>query len=314
MRAVAHAPLQGPAHKLQHPERTRCASALFRTPGRKTHTNWLLWDIHRGLQVPIDNLRSRNIFKPFKCTCKMATQVDLVRVKVENKIKESLERDGKEKKKKKKKREHSPSVGKYRSEKEVKKAKLHHYNHQHGLSRSQHPDTQPQLQRQTHTQPRTFTKEQVPVQQRHHHHNNHHHHHEIKREGSVVWSKMTPTKLQKPPAPTVMPSAPLFTFTPLKVAKAKSLTSNKEKHNGSDFKLKPKNENTDAHIKTDMLKKKKKGIFSACSLHILFLLSDSKWLTAVRFRDSPTLLNLIRSCMCFLDRFHWKEYVLCWHY
>lgn len=213
----------------------------------------------------------------------MATQVDLVRVKVENKIKENLERDGKEKKKKKKKREHSPFVDKHRSEKEVKKAKLHHYNHnQHGLSRPQHPDTQPQLQRQTHTQPRTFTKEQVPVQHRHHHHNNHHHHHEIKREGSVVWPKMTPTKLQKPPAPTVLPSAPLFTFTPLKVAKAKTLTSNKEKHNGSDCKLKLKNENTDAYMKIDMFKKKKKGNFSAWSL--IFLLSHSKWLSAVCVR------------------------------
>ncbi|XP_076133359.1 lysine-specific demethylase 9 isoform X2 [Alosa pseudoharengus] len=194
----------------------------------------------------------------------MATQVDLVRVKVENKIKESLERQGKDKKKKKKKREYSPSDDKHqRSEKEVKKAKLHHYNHQqHGLSRLQHPDTQPQLQRQTHTQPRTFIKEQVPVQHRQHHHNNdnhHHHHHGIQRDGAMVWPKITPTKLQKPPAPTVLPSPPLFTFTPLKVAKAKSLTSNKEKQSESQIKVKPKNENTDGNMKIEMCKKKKKA-------------------------------------------------------
>ncbi|XP_062396886.1 lysine-specific demethylase 9 isoform X2 [Sardina pilchardus] len=196
----------------------------------------------------------------------MATQVDLVRVKVENKIKESLERQSKEKKKKKKKREYSPSDDKHqRSEKEVKKAKLHHHNHQqHGLSRLQHPDTQPQLQRQTHTQPRTFTKEQVPVQHRKHHHNNdnhhhHHHHHGIQRDGAIVWPKMTPTKLQKPPAPAVLPPQPLFTFTPLKVAKAKSLTSNKERQSESQIKLKPKNENTDANRKIEMCKKKKKA-------------------------------------------------------
>ncbi|XP_031421918.1 lysine-specific demethylase 9 isoform X2 [Clupea harengus] len=187
----------------------------------------------------------------------MATQVDLVRVKVENKTKDSLERQGKEKKKKK--REYSPSVDKHqRSEKDVKKAKLHHYNHQHDLSRPKHPDLQPQLQRETHSQPRTFTKEQVPVHHRHHHNNHHLHQHDIKREGTVVWPKMTQTKLQKPPAPTVLPSA-TFTFTPLKVAKAKSLTSNKEKHNGSELKLKLKNENTDANVKIEMCKKKKKA-------------------------------------------------------
>ncbi|KAL2104354.1 hypothetical protein ACEWY4_001222 [Coilia grayii] len=187
----------------------------------------------------------------------MATQMDLLRVKVENKT-ERIERHGKQKKKKKK-REHSPSVDKHqRPAKEVKKAKPHHCN-QHGLSRPQPPDPQQQLQRESHTQPRTFTKEQVPVQHSHHHNNNHHdHHHGVKRERAVVCPTVTPTKLKKLPAPTVLPAAPLFTFTPLKVAKAKTLTSNKEKHSESDPKLKPKNENTDANIKTEMCKRKKK--------------------------------------------------------
>ena len=207
----------------------------------------------------------------------------MVRVKVENKTKDSLERQGKEKKKKK--REYSPSVDKHqRSEKDVKKAKLHHYNHQHDLSRPKHPDLQPQ--RETHSQPRTFTKEQVPVHHRHHHNNHHLHQHDIKREGTVVWTKMTQTKLQKPPAPTVLPSA-TFTFTPLKVAKAKSLTSNKEKHNESELKLKLKNENTDANVKIEMCKKKKKGIFQYF-IRPLFLaiISRSKWMECASVTSS----------------------------
>lgn len=58
----------------------------------------------------------------------MAAQVDLVRIKVENKVRDGLEKFAKENKK----RELSPSADKrQRSSEETKKVKLHHHRHHH---------------------------------------------------------------------------------------------------------------------------------------------------------------------------------------
>ncbi|KAJ8265413.1 hypothetical protein COCON_G00145120 [Conger conger] len=70
----------------------------------------------------------------------------------------------------------------------------------------------------------------------------------------LVRTKLLYNKLLPPVLPPVPPG--LFTFTPLKVAKAKS-HNNKEKHCDKDIKLKPKKENTEANVKAGLNKKKK---------------------------------------------------------
>ncbi|XP_030623838.1 lysine-specific demethylase 9 [Chanos chanos] len=181
----------------------------------------------------------------------MAAQVDLVRAK-EEKIRDNLDKISKEKKKKKK-RECSPTAG-IRSEKEAKKIKLHHHqHHQHVQQRIHQPH-----QQQQNSQPRNFGgSEQAPVQ----HRNHNHHHHSSKKEVPLdkLWPprKVTPALPQKTSVPSVLPPTPLFTFTPLKVAKAKSQNDKKEKHTEKDTKLKPKKENTEVNTKVGIIKKKK---------------------------------------------------------
>ncbi|XP_052451009.1 lysine-specific demethylase 9 [Carassius gibelio] len=197
-------------------------------------------------------MRKKSLLKPFKFTCKMAAQVDLLRVKVEEKSRDSFDKATKEKKKKKK-RECSPSDDKReRAEKEAKKIKLHHHQHhnqhQHAQQRA-HPPHQ-----QQNSQARDFSKEQAPVQ---HRHLNHHHHHSSKKEVPPGWPprKVTPATAHVPQK-TVLPPSPLFTFTPLKVAKAET-PNNKPKHIEKDAKLKPKKENAEANVKVGECKKKK---------------------------------------------------------
>ncbi|TRY87075.1 hypothetical protein DNTS_009161 [Danionella cerebrum] len=195
-------------------------------------------------------MRRRYLLKPFKFTCKMAAQVDLLRVKVEEKSRDSFDKATKEKKKKKK-RDCSPSDNKReRLEKEAKKIKLHHHHHQHDQQRT-HPPHQ-----QQNNQARNFSKEQAPGQHRHHHH--HHHHSSSKKELPPDWPPRKVTPAAHVPQKTVLPPSPLFTFTPLKVAKAKPL-NNKPKHIEKDAKLKPKKENSEVNVKVVESKKKKES-------------------------------------------------------
>ncbi|XP_055043686.2 lysine-specific demethylase 9 [Misgurnus anguillicaudatus] len=197
-------------------------------------------------------MRRKSLLKPFKYTCKMAAQVDVLRVKVEEKSRDSFDKATKEKKKKKK-RECSPSDSKRdRSEKEAKKIKLHHHQHapQHAQQRA-HPPHQ-----QHNSQARNFSnKEQAPVQHRHHQNHN-----GSKKELPPGWPprKVTPTAHvpQRTSVAAVLPPSPLFTFTPLKVAKAKPI-NNKPKHIEKDVKLKPKKENAEANVKVGECKIKK---------------------------------------------------------
>lgn len=175
----------------------------------------------------------------------MAAQVDLLRVKVEEKSRESFDKAAKDKKKKKK-RECSPSDDK--RERPEKKIKLHHQ--QHAQQRAPPPH------QQHNSQARNFSsKEQTPVQHRHHHH---HHNHGSKKDLPPGWPprKVTPAAHVPQKTSAVPPPSPLFTFTPLKVAKAKD-PNNKPKHIEKDPKLKPKKENAEANVKVGECKKKK---------------------------------------------------------
>ncbi|KAG7472093.1 hypothetical protein MATL_G00104950 [Megalops atlanticus] len=73
-------------------------------------------------------------------------------------------------------------------------------------------------------------------------------------------AQVAPSQLEQKPLPPVLPPVQpgLFTFTPLKVAKAKT-HNNKEKHCDKDLKLKPKKENTEANVKAGLSKKKKEA-------------------------------------------------------
>uniref|UniRef100_A0A8C2INV0 Round spermatid basic protein 1 n=1 Tax=Cyprinus carpio TaxID=7962 RepID=A0A8C2INV0_CYPCA len=194
-------------------------------------------------------MRKKSLLKPFKFTCKMAAQVDLLRVKVEEKSRDSFDKATKEKKKKKK-RECSPSDDKReRAEKEAKKIKLQHHQHNHQHAQQQaHPPHQ-----QQNSQARNFSKEQAPVQHRHH---QHHHLVSSKKELPPGWPPRKVTPAAHVPRKTVLPPSPLFTFTPLKVAKAET-PNNKPKHIEKDAKLKPKKENAVANVKVGECKKKK---------------------------------------------------------
>lgn len=245
VRAAAHAALEPwqyrniPIHKA-----TECAHARTeRENYKRVSSDWLR---AKELQLPID-MRKKSLLKPFKFTCKMAAQVDLLRVKVEEKSRDSFDKATKEKKKKKK-RECSPSDD--TREKEAKKIKLHNHQHHHQQHAQQraHPPHQ-----QQNSQARNFSKEQAPVQHRHHHH---HHHHSSKKELPPGWPPRKVTPAAHVPQKTVLPPSPLFTFTPLKVAKAET-PNNKPKHIEKDVKLKPKKENAEANVKVPECKKKK---------------------------------------------------------
>ncbi|KAM9445526.1 lysine-specific demethylase 9 [Clarias gariepinus] len=183
--------------------------------------------------------------KAFKFACKMAAQVDLVRVKVEEKPVESASRE----KKKKKKREYSPYADKHpRPEKEAKKMKLHHHEHQHAQQQRVPQQQQQQQKKKPTSHGINFSsKELAPVQQRNHHN----HHHGAVKKDAAVWAPQKATPLPHKPAP-----APLFTFTPLKVAKAESRHSSKpQKQPEKDARLKPKKENAEVNVKNDSCKK-----------------------------------------------------------
>ncbi|XP_059189288.1 lysine-specific demethylase 9 [Centropristis striata] len=195
----------------------------------------------------------------------MAAQVDLLRAKVEEeKVRDSLDRFIREKKKKKK-RDLSPSADKReKSVKEAKKVKLHHHHHNH--QHAEHRTHQPHQLHQN-PKPHKFSAEKHVLHS--HQHSRHHHHHHHDRSLTNGTKKLQPTLPPPPPPPprkvpeqlqkkrAVLPEPPaLFTFTPLKMVKAKPQDF-KEKHRDKDVKLKLKKENTEANVKHAELKKKK---------------------------------------------------------
>lgn len=187
----------------------------------------------------------------------MATQLELVRAKVQDKARESLEKLTKERKRKKK-RELSLSTDKQQTaEKEAKKVRLVH----HDSHRIQHETTQ---QRQTlplmipHRPPqKTLSPDSTcgkPI-------THHHHHNGYKKEQTSQHPVPHPCKAErKPSLPPVLPTVPpvLFSFTSLKVVRAKPLDGReKEKHRIKEHKVKPKKENTEGNVKHGSVKKKK---------------------------------------------------------
>lgn len=193
----------------------------------------------------------------------MAAQVDLLRAKVEKeRLRDSLERFMIERKKRKK-REASPSADKQeRVEKEAKKEKLHHQQH------AEHRGHQPhQLQQQNPKPPNFSAGKHVPHDHKHGHHHHHglHHHH---RHGLTNGTKKSllpaerpppkvPEPLQKKKKRALPPEPPaLFTFTPLKMVKAKPQDI-QEKQRDKEPKLNLKKENTEANVKHPQLKTKK---------------------------------------------------------
>ncbi|KAL6119487.1 rsbn1 [Pungitius sinensis] len=184
----------------------------------------------------------------------MAAQVDLLRPKVEKeKMRDGLDRLIREKKKKKK-RDLSPSAGKRdKSAKEEKQVKLHqHHHHHHGEHRT--------YQLQQNPKPRKFSAEKHVPQSRHHQR------HPCHIRGLTNGTKnLQPTLPPPPPGKvpellqnnikkkkkqTVLPEPPaLFTFTPLRAAKAEQ--------RDEDLQLKLKKENTEANVKRVEPKNKK---------------------------------------------------------
>uniref|UniRef100_A0A3Q3FUB9 Lysine-specific demethylase 9-like n=1 Tax=Labrus bergylta TaxID=56723 RepID=A0A3Q3FUB9_9LABR len=170
----------------------------------------------------------------------MAAQVDLLRAKVEEeeeRLRVSLDRYMKEKKKKKK-RDLSPSaVKRERCEKEAKKVKLHHHlHHQDAEQRGQQPH---QLHQKP--KPHNFNADQHNLQP--------------PLPPPPPAARKAPEQLQKKRAAPPEPPA-LFTFTPLKMLKAKPQDF-KEPHRDKDPKVKPRKENTETNVKHVEVKKKK---------------------------------------------------------
>ncbi|KAM9430017.1 lysine-specific demethylase 9 isoform 1-T1 [Salvelinus alpinus] len=188
----------------------------------------------------------------------MAAQVDLVRIKVENKVRDGLDKFAKENKK----MEQSPSADKrQRSSEEAKKVKLHHHRHHHD---PQHV----QQQQNGQPQPRNSSAEKPTLQrhQQHHHHHQHNNTNDAKKDSHLQpplpARKVVPAAAKldrKKSLPPVLPHG-LFNFTPLKVAEPKAkIQESKEKHREKELKLKPKKENTEANVKHGVgLYKKKK--------------------------------------------------------
>ncbi|XP_041860955.1 lysine-specific demethylase 9 [Melanotaenia boesemani] len=190
--------------------------------------------------------RSPQSFKRTSVRAKMAAQVDLLRAKVNNEImRDSFERFIKEKKKKKK-RDRSPSADKRgRCEKEAKKVKLHHHHH-HAEHRSHQPH-----QLQQNPKSHNFGADKQVLHIHHHQHN-----HSLTNGTKQSLQPPFPPQKQLQKKGAAAPSQPpaLFTFTPLKVVKAKPQEF-KDKHRDRDVKL--KKENSEANVKHAELKKKK---------------------------------------------------------
>lgn len=198
-----------------------------------------------GLQHFVD-VRSLNP-EPFKCSvrAKMAAQADWLRVKVgEEKVREDLNRFFQQRKKKKMKRDASPSADKRERSGKVKL--YHHHHHHHAEHRSHQPQPNPQ--------PRNFMAGNPVLHTRIHH---------TPSPTSGFKKPLPPTLFPHPPPQLQkkrhLPAEPpaLFTFTPLKVAKAKHQYA---KETIKELKMKLKKENTEANVK-HADHQKKKGAF-----------------------------------------------------
>lgn len=157
----------------------------------------------------------------------MAAQGDLLRAKVKDeRMRDSFDRFVKEKKKKK--RDLSlPDERRRRCEKEAKKVKLHHH------IRAEHRSLQP------HHKPSSQNSDKHVLH--------------VHREHGHALSN-GPKKSVQPAFPPQTPA--LFTFTPLKVAKARP-PEVRDPHRDKEPKLKLKKENSEANVKHPEPKKKK---------------------------------------------------------
>ncbi|XP_072223694.1 lysine-specific demethylase 9 isoform X1 [Leuresthes tenuis] len=187
----------------------------------------------------------KNSPESFKCTvrAKMAAQVDLLRAKVKDeRMRDSFERFIKDKKKKKKRNVSPPADKRERCEKEAKKVRLHH---QHIHRHAEHQMHQPH-QLQQNPKAHNFTTDKHVLYLRHQQHSH----------GLTNGTKQSLQPTFPPQKKAAVPSQPpaLFTFTPLKVVKAKPQEV-KDKHRDRDVTLKLKKENSEANVKHAELKK-----------------------------------------------------------
>lgn len=192
----------------------------------------------------------------------MAAQVDLLRAKVEEeRLRDNLDRFIKERKKKKKRDTSPSSVKRDRHEKDAKKAMLH--QHQHAEHRTHQPH---QLQQQKPKPPNFSAGKHVLHSHKHGHHHHHQHHHNNNNHSLTNGTKKNlqtslgpprkvPEQLQKKRAVPPEPPA-LFTFTPLKMVKAKPQDF-KELHREKGLKLNLKKENAETNVKHAVMKKSK---------------------------------------------------------
>ncbi|XP_017274722.1 lysine-specific demethylase 9 [Kryptolebias marmoratus] len=178
----------------------------------------------------------------------MAAQGDLLRAKVKDeRMRDSFDRFLKEKKKKKKRDLSPPDEERERCEKEAKKVKLHHHHHHHHIH-AEHGSQQPH-------QPQQTPKSQNFGAEKHVLHVHHQHHHRQHGHGLTNGTKQSSQPAFPPQRRAVAPQPPaLFTFTPLKVAKA-GPQEVRDKHRDKELKL--KKENSEANVKPPEPKKKK---------------------------------------------------------
>uniref|UniRef100_A0A1A8J5T3 Round spermatid basic protein 1 n=1 Tax=Nothobranchius kuhntae TaxID=321403 RepID=A0A1A8J5T3_NOTKU len=167
----------------------------------------------------------------------MAAQVDLFRAKVKDeRVRDSFDRFIKERKNKR--QLSPPDVKRERCEKKVK---LHHHH-----------------QQQQHAEPRTHQPHQLQQNPKTHHfsadkqhalHLHHHHHHRPHSHGLTNCTKKSLQPGFPPPNRAAPPQPPaLFTFTPLKVVKARPQEP-KDKPRDKEPKLRLKKENSEANVK-----------------------------------------------------------------
>nr|XP_019965264.1 PREDICTED: round spermatid basic protein 1-like [Paralichthys olivaceus] len=217
----------------------------------------------RGLQCAGD-VRAESP-ETFKCCvrAKMAAEVEQVRERVgEEKVRDSLQRFIKERKRRKRKRELSADRLE-RSEEEAKRVKLHHHHHHHHHHQHQHAEHRSLPPHQLLHNPKPHNVDKHVL---------HHHHSLTSGAKRRLQPALPPTPPPPPPPPPPARKVPpvqlqkkrppeppaLFTFTPLKVVKAKAAQDLREKHRDTELRLQLKKENTEANVKHSELKKKKK--------------------------------------------------------
>ncbi|XP_041083345.1 lysine-specific demethylase 9-like [Polyodon spathula] len=198
-------------------------------------------------------------FVLFKCIFKMAAHDGVVRVKqLEEKARGSLDKFNKEKKKKKK-RSCSPNGVREKTEKEIKKVKLHHHHrHHHHLQQQQQQHSQQQHHHRDYSQTEhchSNSKKETLLQGSPR---------KVAQVAVVQTQTQTQTHLQHQPKPqkALPPAAPaLFTFSPLKLPKVKPVHGKeKHAHNREKEKYKVKKENSEVNAKDAVNKIKKEPL------------------------------------------------------